>query len=71
MAFNAENGNLVEYSKKNLMSCLGGVIHLITLFFYDEYDGNVFIMIQGPQDGLERREQYSDGVQHKKIMFQL
>ena len=58
----------MEYSKKNLMSCLGGVIHLITLFFHGRYDGNVFIRIWGPQDVLELRERHPGGVQQGKIM---
>ena len=53
------------------MSCLGGVIHLITLFFHGKHDENVFIMIQGSQNGLELRERHPSGVQQEKLMFLL
>ena len=47
------------------------VIHLRTLFFHCDYDGNVFLIIQRPQDGLERRERYPGAVQQGKLMFPL
>ena len=42
------------------------MIHVITLFFYAEYDGNIFILIWRHQDGLERREEHPGGVQQDK-----
>ena len=39
--------------------------------FYCEHDENVYIMIQGPQDGLELRERHPGGVQQGKLMFLL
>ena len=44
-------------------------------FFHGEYNGNIFVIIQGLQDGPERRERRPDGLQQEKlmvfIMFQL
>ena len=34
------------------------IMHVITLFFYGEFDENGFISIQSDQDGLGRREQH-------------
>ena len=56
----------MKYSKRNVCFHYGHVIHVITLFFYGEYDGNVFILIWRHQDGLERREEHPGGVQQDK-----
>ena len=66
MALNTEKDILVVYSKRNVCFYYGRVIHVITLFFYGEYDGNIFILIWRHQDGLERREEHSGGVQQDK-----
>ena len=66
MAQNAEKDILVVYSKRNVCFYYGRVIHVITLFFYGEYDGNIFILIWRHQDGLERREEHPGGVQQDK-----
>ena len=47
------------------------MIHVITLFFYGEYDGNIFILIWRHQDGLEHREGHPGEVQQEKLMFPL
>ena len=47
------------------------VIHVITVFFYGKYDGNISILIFHHQDGLECREGHLDGVQQEKHMFPL
>ena len=47
------------------------MIHVITLFFYAEYDGNIFILIWRHQDGLEHREGHPGEVQQEKLMFPL
>ena len=46
-------------------------MHVITLFFYGEFDENGFISIQSDQDGLGRRERHPGWVQQEKFMFQL
>ena len=66
MALNTEKDILVVYSKRNVCFYYGRVIHVITLFFYGEYDGNIFILIWRHQDGLERREEHPSGVQQDK-----
>ena len=66
MALNTEKDILVVYSKRNVCFYYGRVIHVITLFFYGEYDGNIFILIWRHQDGLERREEHPGGVQQDK-----
>ena len=43
------------------------VMHVITLFFHGEYDGNVFFPIQSHQSGLERRERHPGGVHRVKF----
>ena len=68
MALNTEKDILVVYSKRNVC---GRVIHVITLFFYGEYDGNISILILRHQDGLECREGHLGGVQQEKLMFPL
>ena len=70
MALNAEKDILEEYSKRNLCSHYRRVIHVITLFFYDKYDGNNFILIWHNQDGLECREGRPGGVQQDKLVPQ-
>ena len=71
MAQNAEKDILVVYSKRNICFHYRSVIHVITLFFYAEYDGNIFILIRRHQDGLEHREGHPGGVQQEKCMFLL
>ena len=45
------------------------MIHLITLAFYGEYNGNISILILCHQEGLERRDGHPGGVQQDKLMF--
>ena len=71
MAQNAEKDILVVYSKRNICFHYRSVIHVITLFFYAKYDGNIFILIRRHQDGLEHREGHPGGVQQEKCMFLL
>ena len=71
MALNTEKDILVVYSKRNVCFYYGRVIHVITLFFYGEYDGNIFILIWRHQDGLEHREGHPGEVQQEKLMFPL
>ena len=47
------------------------MIHVITIFFYVEYDGNILILIWRHQDGLEHREGHPGEVQQEKLMFPL
>ena len=42
-------------------------MHVITLFFHGEHDGNIFFPIQSHQSGLERRERHPGGVQQVKF----
>ena len=65
-ALNTEKDILVVYSKRNICFHYRSVIHVITLFFYGEYDGNIFILIWRHQNGLERREEHPGGVQQDK-----
>ena len=71
MALNTEKDILVVYSKRNVCFYYGRVIHVITLFFYGEYDGKVFILIWRHQEGLVHREGHLGEVQQEKIMFTL
>ena len=58
MAWDVENDILVEYSKKNLCFNYKHVIHLISLFFYGEYNGDISTLIWRHQDGPEGRERH-------------
>ena len=71
MALNTEKDILVKYNKRNLCLHYERVIHVITVFSYGEYDGNISILILHHQDGLECREGHLGGVQQEKHMFPL
>ena len=70
MALYTEKDILVKYNKRKLCLHYECVIHVITVFFYGEYDGNISILIFHHQDGLEHRD-HPDGVQQEKLMFPL
>ena len=61
----------IEKYKRNLCLHYERVIHVITVFSYGEYDGNISILILHHQDGLECREGHLGGVQQDKHMFPL
>ena len=71
MALNTKKDILVKYNKRNLCLHYERVIHVITVFSYGEYDGNISIFILHHQDGLECREGHLGGVQQDKHMFPL
>ena len=66
MALYTEKDILVKYNKRKLCLHYDCVIHVITVFFYGKYDGNISILIFHHQDGLECREGHLDGVQQEK-----
>ena len=60
MALYTEKDILVKYNKRKLCLHYDCVIHVITVFFYGKYDGNISILIFHHQDGLECREGHLD-----------